>query len=96
MPVLLEGHGSADAAAEVKVPADVAEKQPETQPEPVQRGLYIVRIPRPHLDDNSSTITKLETELSACFTKLKAINNKFQTKKVRCQLERRGEARRKF
>ena len=80
---LLENMGSADAAAEVQVPA-AAEKQAEPeQPEPpVQRGIYFVRVPRPALDDTSHSINKLDTELSACFTKLKAINNKFQVKKV--------------
>lgn len=79
--VLLEGHGSADAAAEVQLPSSVADKLPE-QPEPVNRGIYFVRVPRPALDDTSHTISKLETELSGCFTKLKSINNKFQVKKV--------------
>jgi hypothetical protein len=91
--VLLEGQESADAAAEVQVPSSAEAKQ-EEQPEPVSRGIYFVRVPRPALDDNSHTITKLETELSACFTKLKAINNKFQVKKVglaRPQLTARRE-----
>lgn len=74
---LLEGHGSADAAAEVQVPSSVAEKQPEQQPEP-PRGIYFVRVPRPIINNLES----LDTELSACYTKLKAINNKFQVKKV--------------
>lgn len=79
---LLEQEHSADAAAEVSVPlgADKAEQGP---PEPVVRGIYFVRTPRPALDDNSATIQKLQTELTACFSKLKAINNKFQVKKVR-------------
>lgn len=91
--VLLEGQESADAAAEVQVPSSAEAKQ-EEQPEPVSRGIYFVRVPRPALDDTSHTITKLETELSACFTKLKAINNKFQVKKVglaRSQLTARRE-----
>lgn len=91
--VLLEGQESADAAAEVQVPSSAEAKQ-EAQPEPVSRGIYFVRVPRPALDDTSHTITKLETELSACFTKLKAINNKFQVKKVglaRAQLTARME-----
>jgi hypothetical protein len=80
--IMLATEGSAeDATAEVSVPA-ATEKQPE-QPEPlVSRGIYFVRVPRPTLAD-SGAINKLETELSACFTKLKAINNKFQVKKVR-------------
>jgi hypothetical protein len=78
--IMLATEGSAeDATAEVSVPA-ATEKQPE-QPEPVSRGIYFVRVPRPTLAD-SGAINKLETELSACFTKLKAINNKFQVKKV--------------
>jgi hypothetical protein len=81
---LLEQEHSADAEASVSVPpmasADKAEQGP---PEPVVRGIYFVRVPRPALEDNSATIQKLQTELTACFSKLKAINNKFQVKKVR-------------
>lgn len=79
---LLEQEHSADAAAEVQVPAS-ADKASLLPPEPVVRGIYFVRTPRPALDDNSATIQKLQTELTACFSKLKAINNKFQVKKVR-------------
>jgi hypothetical protein len=78
---LLEQQGSADAAAEVSIPDATADKQLE-EPVRQQLGMYFVRVPRPALDDTSHTINKLETELSACFTKLKAINNKFQVKKV--------------
>lgn len=81
MDLLLEQQGSADAAAEVSVPDAMADKQLE-EPVRQQLGIYFVRVPRPALDDTSHTINKLETELSACFTKLKAINNKFQVKKV--------------
>lgn len=77
---LLEQQGSADAAAEVSIPDATADKQLE-EPVRQQLGMYFVRVPRPALDDTSHTINKLETELSACFTKLKAINNKFQVKK---------------
>ena len=83
--VELEQEHSADAAAEVQLPSLDTGKQPEQQPEPVNRGIYFVRVPRPALDDTSHTINKLETELSGCFTKLKSINNKFQVKKVLLQ-----------
>lgn len=70
---------SADGAVAVHVEGE--QKQQE-QPEPISRGIYFVRVPFPQLSGQDK-ITKLETELSGCFTKLKALNNKFNVKKVR-------------
>lgn len=62
--------------AAVQPEAEVAEP---TEPEQTSKGLYILRIPRPTFDD--SAVKKLEGELSAVFTKLKAINGKAQIKR---------------
>jgi hypothetical protein len=57
-----------------------AEAAEATEPEQTSKGLYILRIPRPVFDD--SAVKKLEGDLSAVFTKLKAINGKAQIKRV--------------
>jgi hypothetical protein len=57
-----------------------AEAAEATEPEQTSKGLYILRIPRPAFDD--SAVKKLEGELSAVYTKLKAINGKAQIKRV--------------
>ncbi|KAF8056252.1 PPI1 [Scenedesmus sp. PABB004] len=74
----LAGDGPAAGELEAGAPEGAPEAVQQQQPEP-PRGLYILRIPRPTFDD--SAIKKLETDLSACFTKLKAINGKAQIKR---------------
>lgn len=75
-------HAKANGNAEhVDETVEQTEQTEQTEPEqPKEHRLYFVRIPRPTFDD--SVLKKLETELSACFTKLKAINNKAQVKRV--------------
>lgn len=68
--------------------AEQTEQAEQTEPEqPKEHRLYFVRIPRPTFDD--SALKKLELELSGCFNKLKAINNKAQIKRVSWSVEAR-------
>jgi uncharacterized coiled-coil DUF342 family protein len=74
-------HAKANGNTEhVDETAEQTEQTEQVEPEqPKEHRLYFVRIPRPTFDD--SVLKKLETELSACFTKLKAINSKAQVKR---------------
>lgn len=51
------------------------------QPEPAFKGLYFLRVPRP-APFNEAPLKKLETELSAVYTRLKAIKDKAKVKRV--------------
>lgn len=84
-PVQAEANGNHVEASVISGPVDEAVEQVEqtaqAEPEqPQEHRLYIVRIPRPSFDD--SALKKLDVELGACFTKLKAINGKAQVKRV--------------
>lgn len=74
----LLANGDAEPTAET-VDKAVTDADVE-QPEPASKGLYILRMPRPTFDE--APLKKLETELSAVYTKLKAMNGKAQVKRV--------------
>ena len=75
-------HAEANGNSEhVDEPVEQVEQTEQAETEqPKEHRLYFVRIPRPTFDD--SALKKLDLELGACFTKLKAINSKAQVKRV--------------
>eukprot|EP00878_Enallax_costatus_P005708 GHUV01005985.1.p1 GENE.GHUV01005985.1~~GHUV01005985.1.p1 ORF type:complete len:449 (+),score=181.87 GHUV01005985.1:226-1572(+) len=73
----VEANGNSE---HVDKPVEQVEQTEQAEPEqPKEHRLYFVRIPRPTFDD--SALKKLDLELGACFTKLKAINSKAQVKR---------------
>jgi hypothetical protein len=74
---------SADAQCSLVPNADSSSKPGEgPEPEPVSRGIYFVRCPRPELGATEKNREKLDGQLGECFNRLKALNTKFNVKKV--------------
>ncbi len=55
--------------------------EPAVEPPMVARGLYLVRVPKPPVDE--SLVKRLQADFQAHITKLKAMNAKCQAQRVR-------------
>jgi hypothetical protein len=80
-PAILEEPEAATAGLVEDLPTTTEVAEAAEEPIRVSKGIYFVRVPRPHFDD--TTIKNLQQELTNQIGKLKAINGKMQIKRVR-------------